>query len=214
MRSYSLSATLIILLMKLNCVSAQDARHDSLTHFNYTILAGSKVTVFGSTNVNEFSCFSEETWENPGPELICSAPVTKADFKNAVIKIRTQSLDCGNELMNNNLYTTMKSDQSPYIVIELAEVNSMNAQPIHLNVKSILSAEVYITLAGKRLLNTMVVNESNPAQGIYHFTGSHRILLSDYGIVPPRAFFGLIKVNDATTVEFDLTVSVQQQPSP
>ncbi|MFI5134855.1 MAG: hypothetical protein ACHQD9_03275 [Chitinophagales bacterium] len=214
MRINILLTALIILLFCFSKSPAQDSAKDNLIHFNYTILAGSKVTVFGSTNINEFSCFSEETWENPGPELISSPLTDKATFKNAVIKIRTESLNCGNEVMNQNLCTTMESDQFPYIIIELAEASSSHLQSIQLNGQSVLSAKVYITLAGKRLAQLISVNESGIGTGIYHFTGNHRMLLSDYGIDPPKAFFGLIKVHDAITVQFDLMVSMQKELTP
>lgn len=193
-------------------VYAQDSSGNQI--ISYTILAGSKVTVIGSTNVNEFACVSEKTIYDHQLSLSTNATNTSSLFSNAILKVKTESLDCGNAVMNTNLCATMHGDQYPFIVVELAEVQSADGKPIRPASANAFVAKTYITLAGKKKVNNVKVESVKNADGSYRFSGKHQISLSSYGLEPPRAFFGLIKVNDVITVQFDLIVSVREVQAP
>ena len=173
----------------------------------YSIVKGSRVTINGSTNINEFSCFTESsTFTSP----IKISPTPEKEIvaiDNGILKIRSEALDCGNVVMNKNLCTTMKSEQYPYIIVEVNEVHAADGKVISANQD--LTIKFYLTLAGRKKLNTVKVKMVNEGGGNYHFTGSHKILLSSYGLEPPKAFFGLITVSDLITVQFDLMIHVE-----
>ena len=40
--------------------------------------------------------------------------------------------------------------------------------------------------------------------GVPEFTGSIKIVMSDYGIEPPVAMFGTLKTGDEVTIDFEL----------
>jgi hypothetical protein len=134
-----------------------------------------------------------------------------ATFKNATLKVKTESLDCGNAVMNTNLCSTMHGDKYPYIVVDLLSVSASDGKPMQLASGKKLSVKTYITLAGQKKLNILTVQVNKNDDGTYRFTGTHKITLSSYGLEPPRAFFGLIKVNDAITIQFDLLVHAQDK---
>jgi hypothetical protein len=71
-------------------------------------------------------------------------------------------------------------------------------------------AKAYITLAGKRKINLVNVESIKNTDGSFRFRGHHKISLSDYGLDPPSAFFGLIHVDDIITVQFDLLVMAKE----
>ena len=172
----------------------------------YEILPGSKVTVSGSTNVNEFSCFSEQTISNPQIQVSLTPAHDLARFKNAVMKIKIASLECGHSVMNDNLCSTLKAEEFPYIMIELTEVRAASGKNIDLAKNINLIATVSLTIAGAKKVHSIYINTANVTSGVYHFSGMYHISLSSYGIKPPHAFFGLVKVNDNITVKFDLRI--------
>jgi hypothetical protein len=56
-----------------------------------------------------------------------------------------------------------------------------------------------------------MVQGQQRADGTYQATGSLPLLMSDFGIDPPTAMFGLIKVHDQITVRFKLIATPQER---
>lgn len=179
----------------------------SPSSFSYSILPGSKISIIGTTNVSEFTCFSNETSAMNAGDFHFNDIRSTITFKDAVINLSTQSLECGNEAMNHNLYKTLHSEEFPFIVIDLQQVKSKNGSALSLTSWTPMTADVYIGLAGVRRFNQIDFTGKQTGSGIYHFTGSHDLSFSDYNINPPSALFGLIKVMGIITVKFDLQVS-------
>ena len=198
------------LLLFFSCqLSAQDSlKNLSIT---FSIVPGSRITVDGSTNVNLFSCFSENTVAHSPVLVTPSSSHTSATLEGAVIKTKTQTLDCANAAMNENLYDALHSESYPYIIVEITEVRSADGKPLSFTKGQDLVTKLNLTLAGRKKMNTVYLNVVNEGSGNYHFIGSHKITLSSYGIDPPKAFFGLVKVDDNITVQFNLVVHVEEK---
>ena len=189
-------------------IHAQPQSHAGYT-LEYAILAGSKITVSGTTNINEFACFSAEKY-GKSKGLVTVDPSTHAAlFRDTRLQVASTSLDCGNAAMNTNLYNLLKSDEQPYIIIEIQQAKSKDGKPVNLAAPSVLTARLFITLAGVRRLNEITFTGKELYPGAYHFTGQHNLSLADYHLEAPEALFGLVKVNDLITVRFDLKVAVR-----
>lgn len=52
----------------------------------------------------------------------------------------------------------------------------------------------------------MIVHGEVTASGVVRATGTVPFRMTDFGIKPPTAFFGLLKARDDVTVRFDLRV--------
>jgi hypothetical protein len=201
----------ILFIASRNILQAQSAHNYTI---EYAILADSKITVAGTTNINEFACFSIEKYgKSKGTTTI--DPVTNtAIFRDTKLKVATVSLNCGNEAMNSNLYNLLRAEELPYIIIEIQQAKSKDGNPVNFSVQSPMTAKVYITLAGVRRTNEVTFTGKEMYPGAYHFTGQHNISLNDYHLKAPEALFGLVKVNDIITVKFDLKVAVRATPLP
>src|SRR6476646_865545 len=64
--------------------------------FSYSLLQGSKVSVEGATNVNEFTCFSNETYSQHSANLSINDLKNNITFHNVILNVETESLQCGN----------------------------------------------------------------------------------------------------------------------
>lgn len=165
--------------------------------------------MLGSTNINEFACFSEEHYAKRNSELYFEAPKNTLYFKGTQLKVPVSTLDCGNIAMNSNLCTTLNAEKYPDIGIELIEVTSKDGQPLNITGLTTMIAKVKISMAGQTRLREIRFAGKQTSPGNYFFTGIHNILLSDYNIEAPEAFFGLIKVNDLIAVKFNLNVAAK-----
>lgn len=175
----------------------------------YAILAGSKITVAGTTNINEFACFSVEKYGKSSGAASLDPVTNTVLFRDTRLKVATVSLNCGNDAMNSNLYNLLRADELPYIVIEILQAKSKDGKPVNFTAQSPMTAKVYITLAGVRRINEITFTGKEMYPGAYHFTGQHNLSLNDYHLEAPEALFGLVKVNDIITVKFDLKVAVR-----
>jgi len=183
----------------------------SVSSFSYSILPGSRISILGTTNISEFTCFSDETSAIKAGAFLFNDVRSTIAFQQTVLNLTTQSLECGNKAMNHNLYETLNSEKFPFIVIDLRQVTSKNGSPLKLSSKTAMTAQVYISLAGVRRLNQINFTGEQTGSGTYHFTGSHDISFTDYNIDPPSAMFGLVKVSNRITVRFDLKVSANAE---
>jgi len=178
----------------------------SSSAFSYSLLPGSKVSVHGSTNINEFTCFSDETYSPHSANLFINDLKNNITFQNVILKVTTESLECGNEGMNRNLCRTLSADKFPYIIVELEHASVKDDQPLNLSQWMHMTGKVYISIAGKRRVQQIDFVAKQNGNGVYHFMGEHHISLSQYHLDPPTALFGLVKVKDVMTVKFDLLV--------
>lgn len=178
----------------------------SFPPFSYSLLQGSKVSIQGATNVNEFTCFSDETYSQHSGNLHINDLKNNITFHQVILNVKTESLQCGNEVMNKNLFRTLGAEKYPFIVVELKEVSTKDGQPFNFSKLIHMSGKVYITLAGERRAHQIDFAAKQNSDGVYHFIGNHNISFSQYNLVTPTALFGLVRVKDIITVKFDLLV--------
>ncbi len=172
-----------------------------------TILEGSKIYLEGTTNVSSFRCHCEDHFE---PLQIELDPVpTHIVFRKAWLKITTRKLNCQNEKINRDMYLALKSEAYPFIKVELLDnwqdVNEAKKMNTWFNIKTRIkltitnvTKEVYIQGTVKRI-----------SANTYELKGSKQILMSAYGIDPPQAMFGMIKVHDTISLHFYMKVRVE-----
>ncbi len=176
----------------------------------YSILPGSKVSVVGSTNINEFTCFSEEAGSKKNTAYNYNEMLQIIYFQNAVFNIAVKSLDCSNVVMNANLCRTLNAEKFPYITIKLDSVKAINGKSFNLKEWQKLQANVVISLAGVERFNRIYFSGKEIQARVYHFIGEHELSLSDYQLQSPAALFGMIKVHDNVKVKFDLIISTSE----
>ena len=126
----------------------------------------------------------------------------------ATLSIPVYSLDGGNSGMNHDMWAALKARQHPYIRYQFRRVTaaSIDRDPkggqliIHLKVQGRL------TLAGAthKLLSHLIIRPG-PAGGFTVHAAS-QVFMSDYGVTPPTAFFGLIRGHNRVRITFDLTM--------
>ncbi|MCF8247932.1 MAG: hypothetical protein K9J37_22410 [Saprospiraceae bacterium] len=164
----------------------------------------------GKTNLNRFTCGCSEIFQ-PQRFLIAQADGSLGfNFSLATLKLKIKSLDCGNILINKDLQKALHASEHTHITIELKCVEQGKCN--HLTefkdwVK--LKALTKITLNGisKEYWLSIAAMKSSPNQ--YRFIGTKTLNMTDFCVAPPMAMFGMIKVEDAITINLDLDVTVE-----
>jgi hypothetical protein len=176
---------------------------------HYTIQPTSQLYLVGTTNINTFTCH-------------CQNPATKGSFQlretenrqgfqciNAILKIKTESFDCHNRLMNRDLYRAMKTTQYPYITIQMLDIAPLSENLEKTQHWAEAKANVQITLTHVSKTMPLTVKVCKIAPKKYHFVSQTDILMTDFGITPPTPGLGLIKVRNKITIHLNLIASVE-----
>jgi hypothetical protein len=177
----------------------------------FFIEEGSRLYIKGTSNVNSFTCDCLDRWQAQTVELENNG--TKAAFKNTLLQITTKKLDCHNGKIDQDLQKALKAHIFPFIKIELLETTQDgNALKGNTSSWTNVQAKVRMTIAGvtKNQILQGKIRKTDPNR--ISLNGEKALKMSDFGVDPPEAMFGLIKVNDDITIHFELNVRVEDHP--
>lgn len=200
----------LLWMIALNVLGIPSVNTIGTPTIEYSFTGGSTITANGNTNVKPFSCvcFFNEMSPTSQVTLSVNADNSVAFFKNAILKVNIEALDCGNNGINNDLSRVLKASQYPYILIRIKDAGSISHKPIDLSKQAEMKVDADISMAGVTRQDTIVMEGGQIGKSLFHFTGQHPLHLSEYGIKPPTALFGLIKVRNTIIIRFDLKVSI------
>jgi hypothetical protein len=187
--------------------------------------ASSQLVLEGSSNVTDWRC----TGSSLEGEMNVAAPLDKI---NAVIdriedgnigvwmanpaegrfaqpqfrmRIPVANFRCGNKVMERDMSHALKADRHPAIDFEFTELRG--------NINHDLDAQNYqATIAGQLMLagstrevEVLVIAE-RLAHDRFRIRAELPVRMTDFGIQPPTALFGMVKAKDELLVRFDLTL--------
>ena len=188
----------VLSLLLLFFVSAQAAFAFQDTEVNSVILDDSKLTINGTSNVNDFECVYQKEIEEDTLRHYVKFEEALAHVGGDNIYLVVDSFDCGKKGINRDFRNTLKSKVYPTIDVKLVTVKY--------NSDGNISAEVAIYIAGVTQQYEVQLEQITVEGEITQIIGNQKVRLSDFNIDPPKALFGLIKVNDEMNISFSLRI--------
>ena len=177
----------------------------------YRILEGSLLTITGTTNMSHFSCSCNE----PMPAQVFYIDELDDEhcttiFRETSHALKINALDCGNKMMNKDMYKALNANVYPDIKIELLEVSNEKCD-LSGNASSQVKfvALTRITLNGQSRNYWMKVTVQEITANKFHFVSEKDITMSAFGITPPTSAFGLVKVRDGIKISLDMVVMIE-----
>ncbi|MFN0013795.1 MAG: YceI family protein, partial [Saprospiraceae bacterium] len=168
----------------------------------------SRLFLKGTTNVNKFACECEDQFVLQELE-ITKGNDARIQFQNARLSMTTRKFNCRNEKIDRDMQKALKAEEYPKIVIDLLETCSKNEQSNSQESGWFdIEAKVNVTITGVTKEKQIMAIARKLDNGQFALKGSETLHMSEFGIVPPTAMFGLIKVNDQITLHFDLTIQL------
>src|ERR1019366_2399038 len=164
---------------------------------NYLLSKDYAVTIHGTSNLHSW----DETVETVAGNCNInwnSDGTFNLETVNIKMNVHSIKSDMGS-IMNNNTYRALKADANPEIIFTLN--NPIKSIPIKSNEKA-FSVKGNLTIAGITKNIDMQGKAFIQEQGKFAFEGTQTIKLTDYGIDPPTALFGTLKVGDERTIHF------------
>lgn len=140
----------------------------------------------------------------PAPAGLSEAAVEKGAVKALDVVIPVEKLKSGEKGLDRNMYRALKSDANKEI-------------KFHLEGYEVAASSAPITLKAKGKLS--IAGKENPVElhaavrfgaGELVVSGTQDILMTDYGVTPPKLMFGAIKVKNKIVVHYDLHLRLKE----
>lgn len=175
------------LIIALTCCFALHAQVLKINPKSFTM------TILGTTNVHDFK---SKVTQAKGEALVNA----NKELQSLVVEIPVRSIKSGEKLMDTKTYETFDVEKNPNITFKLVEVNTLHIEGNHVNV----TLTGNLTMAGvTRKISIKSIGSATKA-GVYEFTGSVALKMTDFKMSPPTAMMGLMKVGDAITLKYDV----------
>jgi polyisoprenoid-binding protein YceI len=171
----------------------------------YTPTEESRLWIEGKATVNDYSC---ETSEMEGEAVLQDQANGREVREEAVatLTVPAESLDCGKNRMNKDMYEALKVEEHPYIRFELLSARLVDDPPSERGKKSTMVVTGNLEIAGVSREYQLEVEAYNEGSNRYRAEGSRALNMRDFDITPPTAMLGLIKADENLTVYFDIVV--------
>ncbi len=167
-------------------------------------VAGTDVVWFtGASNIRHFSCSTTDVavFTEAAPELIDrSRSDNLPAVRSAAFAIPVRSLDCGIHQMNNDLQETLAAESNPTISFRLSNYVMIGGKSGAVRMNGLL------TIAGHEKMTLIYGKVIRDGNGGLRLLGNRVIDVRDFGVTPPRKFFGLLKVQKEITIHFNVAV--------
>jgi hypothetical protein len=171
-------------------------------HFN--IEPSSRLLLNGTSNINEFSCDCD-SYNHSGKVLLEPSDKGYWQFREAILSVEVKAFDCGHSGINRDMGIALKAHKYPHITISLKSLfHDDKLQHFHVGEKRDLHAIVDIALAGTTKRTPIFIHVTRLSESEYNISCEKDLFMSDFGVDPPTALFGLVKVNDLINISIYL----------
>ena len=161
----------------------------------------SKISILGSSNVNNFS-FDIKQYSGNDTLILARSNNQSAIFKKGVLKLEASEFRNTNPLLTKDFRKIIKAKDYPQILMLF---KNLSTYPATTNESVAGIAEVQIFLAGQNKITKLQVKTTRTGEVVY-MTGTAKLCFSDFGLDAPEKVMGFIDVNDELQVNFKLAL--------
>jgi len=168
---------------------------------NWVIDPESKLAIYGSTNVNKFTCRMDCYVGTDTLKFVKNYAACELQFSRNLMTIPIRSFDCGSKQISKDFWKTLKSETYPKLDINFRSLNNLNIKD-----NGHIRGVVDITLAGVTARYTILYVITLKNKNTILLKGTHSVNFADFDLEAPEKLQGLIKVNEELNVEFNLVL--------
>jgi polyisoprenoid-binding protein YceI len=162
-----------------------------------SVNSDSRLWLEGSSNVRDWACKATtiDARIELGPDR-GQVPVVNG----ALVKVPVRALKCGDRHMEAHMYDALKATAEGFITAKLEALPCSQADTRTVDVAGRL------TIAGVERSITISVEGQRLPNGILRARGSLPILMTDYGVTPPRPWGGILRTANKVVIQFEIFV--------
>jgi hypothetical protein len=204
-----------IIVLLLLAASVSISRDQNRNPMVYHLETGSRLWIDGSATLGSYECrtvaiygIGEVDTNTINKEY--SNSTTNNFNSNVRIKVLIKFFDCGNPIMNEDMYTALKADQDSIIQYKLIKTSVLYDSTVYNGLFGLRTIG-YLSIAGVSRQDTIDVEIKSLQERKFEIIGHINLSMIDYNITPPSAFLGLIKAHEELTVNFDLIAAPKNE---
>ena len=201
-RQFSISAlTCAMVLGLVATLPASAAAQDASLPL---MLASAKVSLAGTSNIHEFTAATSDVRVT---RMALASGVSGSGLLAAVLNpgaveafevaIRTASLSSPKEGIDKNMHKALKATEFKDITFKLLRLEGKADALKGIGMLKIAGVEREIAIDLKTAATATALT----------ITGDVRLLMTDYGIAPPKAMLGMLKTDPKITVTFEVVLA-------
>ena len=201
-RSFYHLLILLALPLFLGSYSIGDAKR-------FQIETGSRLFLNGTSNVNTFTCDCNEQFAGIPLETVRKGG--KLSFRNLDLNLSTGKFDCHNRKIDRDMQKALKAYYYPHIKISLLD-SWQRPECLDGECKDWfdVQANVNITITNVTRKQAISAQAKLLSPNRIQMKGQCALQMSSFGVDPPEALMGMIKVNDWITFHFDLIIRIDE----
>jgi polyisoprenoid-binding protein YceI len=169
-------------------------------------LKSARITVSGTTNVHDYTASTTSVkltrvqLGSPSSGTVLDDIVKPGSLEALEIGVSAKSLESPKHDFDDNMHKALKVQQHPDITFRLTKLESASDGAVKaLGTLRIAGVErdVTLDLKTRRKDDTLVVS------------GQLALLMTDYGITPPKAMLGMLKTDPKVTLTLEAVLTAQ-----
>jgi polyisoprenoid-binding protein YceI len=195
--------SLVMLVITATSSPAQSIAHASAdaTPLRLEVRADSRLWLEGSSNVRDWRC--DATSLDASIDLDASAERSgDTRVRRVQVRVPTYSLTCGRSQMDRIMYKALHVDDEP----DCRQIVGRFDVIADDEMRQSLVMQGTLRVAGVERIVRVPVQLEQMRDGTIRARGALPILMTDYGISPPTALFGVLRTENRIIVKFDLLV--------
>lgn len=164
-------------------------------------LASAKVTIAGTSNIHDFTASTTDVrvtrlslGNGVGGQGLLAAVLNPGVVESFDIAVKASALSSPKEGLDKNMHKALKVTEFPDIVFRLVRLDGNKA----FGLLKIAGVEKNVTFDIKTAASPTTLTVS----------GEVPLLMTDYGITPPKALMGMLKTDPKITVKFETVLAV------
>ena len=201
--------TIVIVLGALLLTGSSASGQEKVATLRLPVRADSRLWLEGTSNVKGWTCKATAMEAlvavDAGSVGSGDDAIVARSLRGVDVIVPVRMLKCGDRHMEANMYTALKAPKLPEMSYIIADFEIKPAQGDDLAVTAIGKMSV----AGVERAVSMTVKTERLPDGTRRARGTVPIKMTDFGIVPPRPWFGVLRTADKVLVQFEIYVSPQ-----
>lgn len=177
--------------------------HNVVMPLRLAVRADSRLWLEGSSNVRDWRCDATSLDASVDIDDAMHTMTSAAHIRRVQVRVPTHALTCGRSQMDHIMYKALHVDDAP----ECRQiVGRFEVVPAATGEQSTLVMQGTLRIAGRERVVRVPVALEEQTDGSVRARGALPILMTDYGISPPTALFGVVRTENRIVVKFDLLV--------
>jgi len=165
------------------------------------VRSDSRLWLEGSSNVRDWTCKATAM----DATLDVSSASGTRQVRGVAVQVPVRMLKCGDRHMEAHLYKALGAPQASAQTLITAEFGHF---PNAIVAGESVQVNGEVTVAGVQRTVTMNVRSDRLPDGSYRARGNVPILMTDFGIKPPRPWGGILKTADRVVIQFEIFIPV------